>query len=336
MNPSSLPHIQHNNQLVIPSLSKVFDVGGRYTFQNGQHDSVTVIKKLTSTGVWLIGFRGHVLRAHSQVPLLRGARVPVTLYLHNDTLLLRITQTDTHVSASFDDQNISLYNPQFQRAFSMLIEKGFTRHLFSLATMLMNAHEDHKVYGSYSRHQHNSQYRHSNDDSESPSEEHASAGNEIKRGGARNDFLTLFNYLPGVESHWMVFPFIISDFLLYGSIRMRMALPARRIESATVIGAQWTHEGGSSSEFAHQHAQPAHETIQWAIHVHALHTSHQAVTLYAQSADILARFNSLAPRISRRLSILGVNKVQAKAWSNNFDGFDRPQTNNMPVVNIHV
>ena len=335
MNPSSLSHTQHNNQLIVSSLSNFFDIRGRYTFQNGQHDFVTVIKQLTSKGVWLIGFRGHVLRAHSQVPLLRGARIPVTLHLYNDTLLLHITQTDTQVSAPLNDQNILLHNPQFQRAFSMLIEKGFTRHLLTLATMLMNVHEDHRVYDSYSRHQQNAHYHHPNDDSESPAKEHASAGNKIKRSGAHNDFLTLFNYLPGVDAHWMVFP-IMPDFSLYGSIRVRMVLPTRRIESATVVGAQWTHVGGVSSESARQHARSTHKHAQWAIHVHALHTSHQAVTVYAQSADTLARFNSLIPRIARRLSILGVTKVEAKAWSNNFDGFDRPQTKDMPVVNIHV
>ena len=61
-----------------------------FSVRNGEYHSIRLIKPLTRSGSWLIGFRGQVLRAHSTLALQRGASLRVLTTIENGRLFLKI------------------------------------------------------------------------------------------------------------------------------------------------------------------------------------------------------------------------------------------------------
>lgn len=338
MSPINSPLSHNHHQITIPSLSSLFDSDARYQFHTGQRASIEVIKQLSDDGVWLIGFKGRALRARSTVPLVRGARLPVTLFVDQDTLLLRIAAADRGSAV----RQFSGSGAEFERAIAMLIDKGFSRDLPTLAQLLLHGRpEQHGYYGGGSAYKHSGggddgghggghgggggdqqqrDEQRERRDADEEQERNSRATPPISAGD-RERLLMLFNLLPSDSGGdcWRVVPFELGEPPICGTIRMRIRVTSGAAEEAVVVI--------DRSDLAHG---------RWAISVRALNAAHPRVTIYAENAPLLHSVQRLQQRLTRLLQHAGVEEVIVKRWDYAFDGFSEEGRAVSGGVNINV
>jgi len=316
------PPPKQNNwyQLAIPSLSRLFGSAYRGTFREGERAVITVIKQLHRKGGWLIGLKGHVLRAESHIALSRGARLPVSVHIEGDALFLRIrAATQEPALASATDAALRHY-PEFRRVMALLSEKGFTGTLSSLASILVRNYESNDPRRNQGeRHSAGKDERGSaakNIDEVLPASEDAERLTEEQSGA-----LALFNHLSEGRHHWMMLPFSVPDFSLYGAIRICLDTELQRIEHAAVVIER----------------SPVTDK-RWAIATGALYLPAIGVTLYAEDDATVRYLSTLLPLFKERLRIYGVNNVEVVLWNDDsdFDGFMRYKDSASAVSGVDV
>lgn len=335
---------QNHHQLVVPSLSRLFGTDGRYQFYDGQRASIVVIKQLSDDGVWLIGFQGRALRARSTVPLARGARLPVMLFVEQDTLVLRIAGAARGSAIRHPSPSAAGSGAELERAIMILAHKGFSRDLPALAQLLLHGRADqHEYYGDGDHsahkqsvgddgrrngaHQQQRDEREGRRKSDDDEREHKShTGASVSSVGDRERLLTLFNLLSadgdggdGDDDCWRVVPFEISEPSIYGTIRLRIRVASGTADEAVVVV--------DRSDFAR---------CRWAIAVRALGTAHPRVTMYAAGESLLHDLQQLQQRLARLLQPAGVREVAVKRWDHAFDGFGEEERAVSRGVNINV
>lgn len=329
-----------NNAESIAHNQSIFSLGAssRFNIHSGLTTTITVIKQLTKEGVWLIGFRGTVVRAHTSLALhggqnltVRTAIVDGALYLMRanqeqaatHTLLARDTHPDSALlnalirnsypisaSAILHIKRILRSSPkpsaEMIRCAAIIADKGLHGNLHQLLDAICCA----RPHTSHHQQRERRERHNLAPDSQQRQERAAITQNNDER-------LRIFNQRAGSADMWQVIPFHETRYNISGSIRLHYAKNTLQLTDAVV----------------RMHAHSA-----WAIEIRSIHTEHTTVAIHCQDTRFAKQVSQRIEKIKPNLKQLGVAVITAQRWSAEYDGFTATTEQNTPYepINYHV